>query len=96
MPDLDNTLMMHGFEAMYIFSKMCVDLIIDSTTLELRDMLVFLMIYGIPKILRYNLDLWSCVNWISFESMKLVFLIYFSIILRSDWEATLSELMIRL
>ncbi len=41
MSDLDNTLMMYGFEAMYIFSKMCVDLIIDSTTLELRDMLVF-------------------------------------------------------
>jgi len=56
MSDLDNTLIMHGFEAMYIFSKMCVDLIIDSTTLELRDMLVSLMIYGIPKILRYNLD----------------------------------------
>ena len=35
---------------------MCVDLIIDSTTLELRDMLVSLMIYRIPKILRYNLD----------------------------------------
>ena len=38
--DLGETLIIHGLEAILILLKMWVDLMIDSTTLELIDILV--------------------------------------------------------
>jgi len=51
-----DTLMTHGLDVRRISLKICIDLMIDSTILELIDILVFSKIYRIPMILRWDLD----------------------------------------
>ena len=49
-----------------------------------------------PKILRYDLDFESLGDMTSFKSVTLIFLIYFSIILRSEVDVTLLVVIIKL
>jgi len=67
-----------------------------STVLELIGILVFFMIYRMPRLLRYNFDWRSSGNITSSELMTSIFLMYFLIILRLDKEATLLVVIMRL
>ena len=56
MSDFRETLTTHGFDAIFMLLKICVDLMISFITLELIGVFVPLMRYLIFKIFRYNLD----------------------------------------
>ena len=63
MSDFGETLHTCGLEAILMSLKMWEALIIFSMTLESIRVLVFSMRYGIPRILRYNLDWGRWASW---------------------------------
>ena len=55
MSDFGETLTTCGFDVIFMLSKICIDLMIDSITPELIGVFMSSVRYGIPKIFRYDL-----------------------------------------
>ena len=89
MSDLRDILMMHGLEMRTISLNKW---LFFRTFLMSSDeiwLFIFLLIYGIPTILRYNFDCGNLGEEIFSMSESSEFLTYFSISCRSDSEETL-------
>ena len=54
--DFSNALITHGLDTRVTLLKICVNLMMDSTILELICVLVFSTMYRIPMILRYDFN----------------------------------------
>ena len=76
--------------------KMWVDLIIVSITLESIGMLVPSIMYRMSSIFRQDLNWGRWALWTSLESTELIFYIYISTTSRSDRDAILLDMRIRL
>jgi len=75
---------------------MWVDLIIVSITLESIGMLVPSIMYRMSSIFRQDLNWGRWALWTSLESTELIFYIYISTTSRSDRDAILLDMRIRL
>jgi len=84
MSDFREILTMWSLEAKLILSKMCDILMNDSIMSDLIGILVPSKTYGMPRILRYDLDWGKQASWMSFASILLQFLIYLLTILISN------------
>ena len=95
MSDFEKVLITWGLDTRMILLKIWVDCNAFLTTSAVIRIFMFSIWYGIPKILRYNLDCGNLGNMISFKLTTSIFLMYFSIILRSKVEVTLFIIIVR-
>jgi len=72
--DLGEILITCDFDTRQMLLKIYVDLMMDSVILEFKRLLEPLIMYGIPKIFRYNFNWRSQAIWMSFLSKTLLIL----------------------